>query len=256
MVRLRLIGGALTPGSLRALAQVAATFGDDSIHLTKRANLQLRALPAGGGRLDPDVITAIEATGLLPVPSHELVRNVLVSPLTGLVGGRLDLRPIALALDEGLCAEPVYAGLSARFLFVLDDGRGDVIDRSCDLGLGVLDSSTAQLRIGDGWGPVVPIGDAVPALLELSEAFVAARGTGPGAPWHVSELTTTFHDAEPRDPRTQLHGEPPAYGLIAPGVEHVEVAAGRLDADFIERLLARDPAQLVVTPWRSLIACS
>src|SRR3546814_14619057 len=93
---------------------VADEFGDGTIHLTKRANLQLRGLPATDGCLDAEVVAAIEGTGLLPSPSHELVRNVLVSPLTGLLGGRVDLRPIAAALAEGLCADPVFARSEER----------------------------------------------------------------------------------------------------------------------------------------------
>ncbi|MDT0202190.1 nitrite reductase [Nocardioides sp. AE5] len=274
LVRLRLIGGEVLPRSLAALMEVATAFGNGTVHLTRRANLQLRALPSSDGCLDADVVAAIAATGLLPVPSHELVRNVLVSPLTGLDApqpcrllspgdserhvnaGRVDLRPMAAALDEGLCADPVYAGLSARFLFVLDDGRGDVIDRRGDLGLIALDASRCQVRVGDEWGPVVAVDDAVPLLLDLARAFVAARGTGPEAPWHVNELSDLLHPVVPADPATRVRSEPPAYGVLATGIEHVPVPDGLLDASLLAQLLERHPARLVVTPWRSVIACT
>nr|WP_218855920.1 nitrite reductase [Nocardioides daedukensis] len=253
MVRLRLIGGVVAPASLLALMAVADEFGDGTIHLTKRANLQLRGLPATDGCLDAEVVAAIEGTGLLPSPSHELVRNVLVSPLTGLLGGRVDLRPIAAALDEGLCADPVFAGLSARFLFVLDDGRGDVVGRSCDLGLVALDDSSVQIRVGDAWGPVLALDGTVPHLLGLARDFVSARGTGPDAPWHVRELAAPLGTPEPRDPRADVHGEPPAYGTLAPGLEHVQVAEGLLNPEQLATVLAPGPNELVVTPWRSIL---
>ena len=102
--------------SLAALGEVAEKFGDDdnvALHITTRANLQIRALPSGpDGQLPAEVVDAIAETGLLPAPEHELVRNILVSPLTGLDGGRADLRQVTTALDAGLVALPELAGLA------------------------------------------------------------------------------------------------------------------------------------------------
>ena len=204
LVRLRLVGGRVLADSLAALSRVAAAYGDGDLHLTGRANLQLRALPATDGALAPEVVDAIAATGLLPSPAHELVRNVMVSPQTGLAGGRADLRPVAAELDALLCATPELARLPGRFLFVLDDGRGDLVDRSLDLGLVALDAETAQLRMGSrAWGPVVPLTEAAPALSGLARAFLRVRGDGADAPWHVDELPAE-PDASARDPRTEV----------------------------------------------------
>ena len=79
LVRLRLIGGLVSTSSLRALSDVSAAYGDGRIHLTSRANLQLRGLPGSSSALDPRRSPPSAATGLLPSPTHELVRNVLVS---------------------------------------------------------------------------------------------------------------------------------------------------------------------------------
>ena len=171
LVRLRLIGGRITTASLAAIGDVATTYGDGDVHLTGRANLQLRALPVSDGALPAEVVEAIAATGLLPSRTHELARNVMVSPQTGLAGGRADLRPVAARLDDLLCATRELARLPGRFLFVLDDGRGDLVDRSLDLGLVALDAETGQLRLGSrAWGPVVA----------LSEAAGCAGGAGAG----------------------------------------------------------------------------
>lgn len=151
LVRLRLIGGRLGVSTLRALVKVAETYGDGRVRLTSRANLQLRGFPGTDGQLDSDAMAALKATGLLPSDSHELVRNIMVSPQTGLAGGRANLRPIATQLDEALVADPSLAGLPGKFLFVLDDGRGDLMEQTQDLGLVVLDEATAQLRIGENW---------------------------------------------------------------------------------------------------------
>ena len=45
---------------------------------------QLGGLPATDGLLSEDLVSAIEATGLLPSRTHDLVRNIMVSPLSGL----------------------------------------------------------------------------------------------------------------------------------------------------------------------------
>jgi precorrin-3B synthase len=86
--------------------------------------------PWRNDQLPADVVAAIEATGLLPSRTHELVRNVMVSSLTGLDGGFVDRRPVATELDERLRADRILARLPGRFLFVLDDGRGDRVGRS------------------------------------------------------------------------------------------------------------------------------
>lgn len=255
LVRLRVPGGQVGRTRLERLLDVAEAYGDGAVHLTKRANLQLRALPSvpsapGGDDLPAEVVDAIRASGLLPHPAHELVRNIVASPLTGLVGGRADLRDVVTALDAGLCAHPSLARLPGRFLFVLDDGRGDVVGRTADLGLVAVSGTEAQLRIGSGhWGPVVPLAEAAARLVGLARAFQQVRGSGPDAPWHVDELPST-PDEHPRDPRTRVASDPPAYGLVAAGVRHVPVPDGVLRRGFLEGL----PERLVVTPWRSLVA--
>ena len=276
LVRLRVPGGRVSPASLAALHGVAARYGDDdNVYLTTRANLQVRALPTGpDGHLPGEVVEAITATGLLPAPGHELIRNILVSPLTGLVGGRVDLRPLTDRLDAGLLADPALAGLPGRFLFVLDDGRGDLVDRGCDLGLVALDAETAQLRVGPDRAGLVPLGgapageEAADRLVELARRFVRARGAGPQAPWHVRELATPLHLAGPEpspvsalaapapaDPRLPEPSAPLPFGPVAgaEAIEHVEVPGGVVDRALLARLTGPDVRELIVTPWRGVV---
>ncbi|MGL4174923.1 MAG: hypothetical protein ACRCSN_02510 [Dermatophilaceae bacterium] len=259
LVRLRLVGGGVSHRSLRGLLGVAEGFGDGRIHVTSRANLQLRGLPAGptDAALAPEVRTALEETGLLPSPTHELVRNILASPQTGLAGGRADLRPVAADLDRMLCADPGLARLPGRFLFALDDGRGDLVDRAADLGMVALDDSTAQLRLGPAWGPLVRLDDAAATLVELAARFLARRGEGPRAPWHVAELAEPLvvpdapHALHPADRRMPASSGPLPYGPVAGG-HHVAVPTGGLDRTAVEAL-AESGRQLVVTPWRGVL---
>ena len=253
LVRLRLVGGRLPGARLAALGDVARRYGDGDVHLTGRANLQLRSLPlhGDGAALRPDVVDAIAGTGLLPSRTHDLVRNVMVSPQTGLAGGRADLRPVAAHLESLLVADELLADLPGRFLFVLDDGRGDLL-RDCDLGLVVLDPTTAQLRVGPAWGAVVPLAEAATALHALARAFAAARGEGPAAAWHVDELDVPLVAAQPPDPRLPEPVAPLAFGSV-PGGTHVPAPDGVLSPVLVADLAARGTADLVVTPWRGVL---
>ena len=249
-MRLRLIGGALRAEQLTALAAVSAAYGDGAVHLTGRANLQVRGLRLDEGRLAAETVEALLATGLVPHPAHELVRNVMVSPLSGIAGGLVDLRRLASEYDELLCADAELAALPGRFLVVLDDGRGDLQGRSLDLGVMAVDETHVQLRAGSsGWGDVVPVEGAAARLVELAHAFLAARGEGASAAWHVDELDEPLVSAD-RDLRTLRNAGPLPYGPFDGG-EHLEVADGVLTPARAQELTAF--ARLVVTPWNGVV---
>lgn len=267
LVRLRLVGGHVPVAALRALLDVATTWGDGAVHLTGRANLQLRALPGGssGGspEVAPEVVEAVLATGLVPSRTHELVRNLLVSPQTGLAGGRADLRPVATALDAALRADAHLAALPGRFLFVLDDGRGDLADRGSDLGLVALDDARAQLRVGEDLGPVVALAQAPRHLVELAHRFLDVRGDGPGAAWHVRELGRPLVEPCAPEPGALVRSGPLPHDRV-PGGVHVAVPGARLDQEVLDRVLGLLPEpgpnrsgpgeqQVVVTPWHGVL---
>ncbi|WP_459972505.1 nitrite reductase [Nocardioides pyridinolyticus] len=229
LVRLRLVGGQITRTELSDLVAVAEQYGDGRVHLTGRANLQLRGLPGADGRLTPEALAAIEGTGLLPSLTHELVRNIMVAPRSE------HLWPVAHELDRLLCADERLSELPGRFLFVLD-----LPERPCDLGLVALDDASVQLRVGDRWGEVVALADAVPTLIALAHAFLDLRTTE----WHVAELPAPLTPPRERDARAPDPVEPIPYGErhlpAADGIDRALV--GRLDAD-----------DLVITPWKGVL---
>ncbi len=259
LVRLRLVGGRLPTTALARLLDVAERHGDGTVGLTRRANLQVRGIAPVDGGLPDRVVADLAATGLLPSRSHELVRNVMVSPLSGRLGGRADLRPVAERYDALVCADPDLADLSARFLVVLDDGRGDLVDRSLDVGAVAVDDAHAQVRAGRHWGEVVPL-EALPEVLgALAHRFRRMRpdvGT-----WHVDDLprggAAVLGDLHARDLRTQVRALPLPEG---PGLQddgrrfvHVPVEGGVLRRPDVDRLLALAQGELLVTPWRSVV---
>jgi precorrin-3B synthase len=261
LVRIRLIGGRGPTTALRRLSEVSHEYADGRIFVTRRANLQLRGMSGDGGQLTTGALEALESTGLLPSRTHEFVRNVLVSPQTGLAGGRADLRPVADELDALICADPELGLLPGRFLFALDDGRGDILDRltgagkrGTDLGLVALDEDTVQLRVGDHWGVVTSLRGSARGLVDLARQFLDVRGTGVSAAWHVRELTHPLQPAVPADRRIPAPAAPLAYGTVAGGV-HVPVADGVLTQRGAQALLQQASAvtHLVVTPWRGIL---
>ena len=263
LVRLRLIGGRVPVAALRRLLAISAQFADGDVHLTARANLQVRgfsgARGVGSGALPPDVVDALESTGLLPSRTHELVRNVLVSPQTGLAGGRADLRGTARDLDAAVRADAELGTLPGRFLFTLDDGRGDLMDRltgfgrrGTDLGLVALDDRLAQLRVGRHWGEVVDLRDAHRHLAGLASAFLSARGSGPDAPWHVRELATPLRAPVTPDARLPRAAPSLPYGPV-PGGTHVRVPDGILTPTRYDDVAESLSDEVVVTPWHGLL---
>lgn len=259
LVRLRLIGGRLPTAALAALTEIAAEHADGHLYLTKRANVQLRALAHEDGCVSPAFVEAVTSAGLLPSPSHELVRNVMVSPLSGRRGGQADLRPVADRYDELVRADPELAALSARFLVVLDDGRGDLVDRSLDLGAMAVSAAEAQLRVGSqGWGEVVPVEEVPEVLVALARRFLLANRN---SAWHVDELpgchAAVLGTPHARDLRTHVTALPLPHGSVAQDdgrtAEHLAVPDGRLTPDLAATVLDRAGDEVVVTPWRSLL---
>ncbi|MER5323918.1 precorrin-3B synthase [Streptosporangium roseum] len=186
LARVRVPGGRLTVPQLRELAGAAATWGTGVIELTSRANVQVRGLGEETG-----FAARMAEAGLLPSLTHERIRNVLASPLTGCdARGVLDVGPLVADLDRRLCARPVLAGLPGRFLFALDDGRGDVAWLGPDAGILPDGAGEAALILaGADSGLRVPVTTAVTALLAAAEAFLAELTARETHAWRISELS-------------------------------------------------------------------
>ena len=257
MARVRLPGGLLTAGQLDALAEAAERFGSGTVELTSRGNVQLRRIT------DTEAVAdALAAAGLLPSPTHERVRNIVASPLSGRVGGRADVRPWVIGLDRAVCGEPALAGLPGRFLFSIDDGSADVSGMAADVGVTVLDDGVALLLAGRDSGVRLAGDETVAAMVGVASRFVAARGQA----WRVAEVddpaallaglratATPVHDlpATPAPPRAPVGWISQDDGRVTLGAA---VPLGVLTARQA-RFLAAIGAPMVVTPWRSVLVC-
>ncbi len=266
LARVRVPGGLLSADQLRVLATAARDLGDGALELTSRGSLQLRGLPVGaevelGGRL--------AAAGLLPSATHERVRNVLASTLSGrTAGGVLDVTPWVAALDAGLCADPALADLPGRYLATLDDGRGDVAGLGGDVGLLALDGGTVALTLAgaDSGLRAAPAG-AVTLALAATRAFLAERTAQASSAWRLAELddgparvaarlTTTAPPAEALSPAGVPRARATPAGVVPQRDGRTALVAvvplGRLTADQADLLADTATAGLQVTPGRAV----
>lgn len=254
LARLRLPGGMVTAGQLETLAHTATEFGNGTLELTVRGNLQLR-----GVRDAAAVADAVAVAGLLPSPTHERVRNIVASPLSGRVGGLADVRPWVSELDAAIRADPELARLPGRFLFGLDDGRGDISGLGADVGAHLLSERVALLLAGHDTGIRIEPGQVVATLITVARRFVEVRGKA----WRIAELD----DASPLVAGFAVTAAPgadyppvlrPPVGWIGQDDGRVALGAGIplgvLTARQAEFVAAVD-APVVITPWRSLLVC-
>ena len=254
LVRVRLPGGMITAAQLTALTSVSNELGSGTLELTARGNLQLRAITDVAAAAE-----AIAASGLLPSATHERVRNIVASPLSGRVGGRADMRPWVHELDAAIWAEPSLVELGGRFWFSLDDGRADVSGLGADVGVHVFEDGCALLLAGRDTGVRLAADDVVPALIAIAMRFTEIRGKA----WRVDELddpTALWPGAElgegfpviTRPPVGWINQDVPSQqGRITLGAA---APLGMLPARVAEYLAAIE-APLVTTPWRSVLVC-
>ncbi|MFE4830856.1 cobalamin biosynthesis protein CobG [Streptomyces sp. NPDC056672] len=228
LARLRLPGGLLTYRQVEVLASAAERLGDGHVDITSRGNVQLRGLGADAN-CGAELADLLYEAGLLPSERHERVRNIVASPLAGLdgfgvepgpgvevgagldgfgvevreggalgggfgnrLGGRSRVgRPQLWAreLDDLLCASEAATALSGRFLFALDDGRGDVAALGADVTLLARRDGTAVVYTGaNRSGLRVDTADAPRAALLAAETFLTVAEAGGSEAWRVREL--------------------------------------------------------------------
>jgi precorrin-3B synthase len=196
-VRVRLPGGSITSAQLATLSGVSSEFGSGTLELTARGNVQVRTITDVTA-----VAEAIASVGLLRSPTHERVRNIVASPLSGRAGGRADVRAWVGELDAAICAEPRLAELGGRFWFSLDDGRADVSGLGAGVGVHVLDDGVALLLAGRDSGVRLAVGDIAQSLVALALRFIEVRGKLGGSlqPGVKDFLAQLIAETTPRAP--------------------------------------------------------
>lgn len=259
LARVRLPGGVLSVSQLQVLTTASVELGDGHLELTSRANVQLRALQPGA---PVELSERLYAAGLLPSITHERVRNILASPLSGLdQHSRYDVLPLVGELDRLLCATPGLAALPGRFLFALDDGRGDLASAKADVAVRMLDGQQGELVLaGVATGVQVPAERVVEVMAAAAEAFLSERAEQESEAWRLGEMEDGPQRVQKRlgltsGPTGLQGGSAPAvagaFGGPRGGVV-VTVPLGVLGAEQA-RALAEAGSAVRVTPWRSVV---
>jgi precorrin-3B synthase len=252
LARVRLPGGMIAPHQLEALAHAATRWGSPAMELTSRGNIQIRGITDTAKLAD-----VVAKVGLLPSETHERVRNIIASPLSGRAGGKADVRGMVTDLDDAIQAQPGLAGLPGRFMFGIDDGHADISGLAADVGVHALGESTALLLAGRDTGVRLAVSDVAPALVGIAARFVDSRGTA----WRIAELDDPGHllgglsqSAEPG--ATWPTVTRPPVGWIQQDDGRVTLGAavplGVLQARVAENLAAVN-APMAITPWRSVL---
>jgi precorrin-3B synthase len=187
LARVRLPGGRLTLGGLRALREAAA-LGNGVVEVTSRANVQVRGIPD-----ESEVVLAevLHAGGLLPSAEHDRVRNIAASPLGGRLPSSLAATDgVVAALDEHVLAAPDLAVLSGRFLFAVDDGSGTVGGRGADVTLTAERDGRFRLALARvGTDVVAAPGEAAALAVDAARAFLdVARDAEHERAWRVADV--------------------------------------------------------------------
>ncbi|MEV6975236.1 cobalamin biosynthesis protein CobG [Kitasatospora sp. NPDC093806] len=250
LARVRLPGGLLTEEQALALADAALALGDGNLEITSRGNVQLRGLASDCGA---ELAARLRAAGLLPSDTHERVRNIVASPglTTDRADGRADVHAWARELDAKLCASPWAAGLSGKFLFVLDDGSGDVAALNADVTLIAGPDGSALVRLArSATGEPVSAARAVDAALAVARDFLAVlRATGREA-WHLREVPDLLPVGSVALPA--FTGAPPVLGALSGGLS-VAPRFGSASAAQWRALVDAAEGELRLTPWRGAV---
>ncbi len=229
VVRLRPFRAELTAAQGLALCALTQRYGNGTLDLTSRANLQIR----GVTRADhPALLQKLDALGLIDAdPAIEGHRNILLAP---------DWQPHGLTtrlydtLLQQLSALPV---LPEKMGFALDTGRDACLaGGSADFRFELSEQGELILRAdGAAIGRHIAEAEAMSALAELAQWFVATGGLEHGRMArhlkHVS-LPTAWQDAPPRPEA------PPFRPGAVPGGMILGVPYGAIPAPALAALLS------------------
>jgi precorrin-3B synthase len=252
LARVRIPGGRLSAGQLRALAR-CARMGNGLVDLTSRANVQIRGLCDAHRET---LVSALQAAKLLPSIAHDRARNIIAPPT-----GEFDA--VVEALDAAICADPAHAEISGRFLFAvgMEHPAANVTLLPAAKGLRLAEAVAAAMSGADRvafaarLARPVPL-DLVTALAPLGR--LAAAGLDGlaelGPAWIGLDRTVTVRGADPSalealglvtDPDSGWAGLTACAGLACP--------RGRVDvrAEAARRARRRGPG----SPPLHLAAC-
>jgi ferredoxin-nitrite reductase len=114
MIRVRIPGGRTASYQMRALAEIASTFGNGLLDLTTRQQLQLRHIRINDV---PAIFTKMEDVGLTSLQTGmDNVRNIMTCPVAGLSPDEiLDATTVVTSLTQDILENRAYSNLPRKF---------------------------------------------------------------------------------------------------------------------------------------------
>ncbi len=124
MVRIRIGAGLVTPGQLRVIAKLSKKFGDGTLHITTRQDIQIHRVPIEN---TADVLESLLEAGLSARGGGgNTVRNVSACPRTGVCPGQVfDVAPYSIALAEYLIQDRSSFNLPRKYKIVFSACSSD-----------------------------------------------------------------------------------------------------------------------------------
>ncbi|WP_083897413.1 precorrin-3B synthase [Azospirillum sp. B506] len=193
LLRVRVPAGVLPADHARRIAELGDRYGNGSIDLSQRGNLQLRGIAPDGLEA---VTEALRAMGYVSGDAEsEAVRNVLCSPTAGLDPAALmDVRAVARTLDARLAEDTALRRLPPKFgWLVCGGGIGHLADSSTDVRFDAVDGERFRVALGGTLATAVPLGlcradDVADVASALGRAFLELRAELPEPPRRMAGL--------------------------------------------------------------------
>lgn len=273
VLRIKISGGRLDTGMLRAIAALGRRTGNGLFDLSHRANLQMRGL---SDATVPEALDELGRLGLLPPDeASEQVLNVVAPPLAGCdPRAAVDGRAIVEALEAMLRADRALHALPGKFGFVVDDGAGlATTGVAADIAIeAVVEQGAAgvALRLAGAAHVAARVAPelAAPSAGALARAFLALRAphdarrmrslvsaTGAEHIFAQAGLPVTAHAPRAAANSADVLG---AHALGQGAFVGAAAAFGRWRADDLDAFAAAVEAaggrRLRLTPWRALLA--
>jgi len=242
IVRVRPVLARLSAAQVDGLCMLSQTFGNGTIDLTSRANLQLRGFDETGLEAVQDALATLD---LLDADAEtETRRNIISAPFW-------QPNDQTEALSRGLIDRlGDLPDLPGKFGFAIDTGPARVLGGvSADIRMERDRDQNLIVRAdGAGGGRLVDAGTAIDAVIEMARWFETTRDASTrrmAAAVARGELPADWQRQPPCDPAPTLEpgqiGDDAVYG----------VPFGRINAADLRALMqASGGDTLTVTPWR------
>lgn len=176
--RIRIPGGILSSQQCCVIAELADEYGTGYVHVTNRANLQVREIRK---KMTADVLSVLQEIGIASaIPEIDHLRNIMGSPTAGIDPYEfIDTRSLIRELDHYIATHAELAPLSPKFSIAFDGGGSVSIgDRLNDIVLTAVMISTKvyfRLKLNLGRSQVEPLIDTG-ILLQPEECLEVVAG--------------------------------------------------------------------------------